>query len=53
MHIIFAYLASSNTHAQCAEHSTIGGAPNYYPNSFQGPVDNQIHALSKTTAVSV
>ena len=29
-----------------------GGAPNYYPNSFSGPLDHPMYALSKTFVVS-
>jgi len=29
-----------------------GGAPNYFPNSFNGPADNRKYALSKTFVVS-
>ena len=32
--------------------NTTGGAPNYYPNSFCGPLDHPSYALSKTTYVS-
>lgn len=28
-----------------------GGAPNYFPNSFSGPVDDRKYALSKTPVV--
>ena len=31
----------------------LGGAPNYYPNSFSGPLDHPTHALSKTVVVSI
>jgi hypothetical protein len=30
----------------------LGGAPNYYPNSFSGPLDHPAHALSKTVVVN-
>ena len=30
----------------------LGGAPNYYPNSFSGPLDHPTHALSKTIVVN-
>ena len=30
----------------------VGGAPNYYPNSFTGPLDHPKHAISKTAMVS-
>ena len=29
----------------------VGGAPNYFPNSFNGPLDHPSHAISKTTVV--
>ena len=29
------------------------GAPNYYPNSFQGPVDDRKHHTAKNSLVSV
>eukprot|EP00731_Ephydatia_muelleri_P022009 Em0014g600a len=49
------YATKANTYhrdgSMCVD-SNQGGAPNYYPNSFQGPVDSQIHALSKTTVVT-
>lgn len=31
----------------------IGGAPNYFPNSFTGPMDDRKYALSKTLVVGV
>lgn len=32
---------------------TLGGAPNYYPNSFSGPLDHPTHSLSKTIVVNI
>jgi catalase len=29
-----------------------GGAPNYFPNSFNGPVDDLAHSISKTTLMA-
>ena len=31
--------------------SVVGGAPNYFPNSFSGPVDNPDYAISPITLV--
>jgi catalase len=29
-----------------------GGAPNYFPNSFNGPIDDPVHSISKTTLMA-
>ena len=31
--------------------SVVGGAPNYFPNNFSGPVDNPDYAISPITLV--
>ena len=51
MYVCVYTTCNTHTHTHTHTHTLSGGAPNYFPNSFSGPVDNPSHSLSKTTVV--